>query len=219
MRVSIRLFGLTSASKAKNVCQPMNRRGARLPPVRSSGSGWAELGRVEGHREEWSAGVSGEVRAVRRAHHAVTEAVRRTLELDRDERVAVREVEPAACGQDRVDPALANEEWQELVEDQPVVVPRQQPPGAGEYLVGVGVPLAAHLVDGVVVEEQERRVQAGDDQVLVVSRITDDRGVVRRPRQILEQAAALDPELDRVGRVVEMWADSRPPAVDRVEVE
>ena len=37
--VSIFLFGLTSPSpKSKKVCQPMNRRAARAPPRRSSGS-------------------------------------------------------------------------------------------------------------------------------------------------------------------------------------
>ena len=37
--MSIRLLGLTSPSpKSKNVCQPTNRRGARAPPRRSTGS-------------------------------------------------------------------------------------------------------------------------------------------------------------------------------------
>ena len=36
---SIFLLGFTSpSSKSKNVCQPMKRRGARRPPLRSSGS-------------------------------------------------------------------------------------------------------------------------------------------------------------------------------------
>ena len=35
------LLGRTSPSpKSKNVCQPMNRRGARAPPRMSTGSAW-----------------------------------------------------------------------------------------------------------------------------------------------------------------------------------
>src|SRR4029453_5143136 len=44
--VSIRLFGLVGGPSAKNVGQSTNRRGARLPPDRSSGSGtlWSMAG-------------------------------------------------------------------------------------------------------------------------------------------------------------------------------
>ena len=63
-------------------------------------------------------------------------------------------------------------------------------------------------------------MQPGDHQVLVVARVGDDRGV--RPssaRQVLEQAAELDPQLVAVGRVVELRARDRALAVDGVEVE
>ena len=53
--------------------------------------------RIEDEAEERIAVVAGEVRPVRRAHHAVAEAVGGALELDRDEGLALaRPVEPAA---------------------------------------------------------------------------------------------------------------------------
>ena len=49
--------------------------------------------------------------------------------------------------------------------------------------------------------------------------IADDRGAVGAARQVLEQPAALDLELDVVDRVVQLLLRDRPGAVDRVEVE
>jgi hypothetical protein len=69
------------------------------------------------------------------------------------------------------------------------------------------------------VEQQDRGVQSGEHQVLVVARIGDDRRVVRLPRQILEKTAALDAEFVTVGRVVERWGAGRAAAVDGVEIE
>ena len=62
-------------------------------------------------------------------------------------------------------------------------------------------------------------MQAGDDHVLVVARIADDRGAVGAPRQVLEQAAALDLQLDVVAGVVQLLLGDGAGAVDRVEVE
>jgi hypothetical protein len=42
------------------------------------------------------------------------------------------------------------------------------------------------VVDRSVVEEDESAVQPGDDQVLVIARIGNDRGAVRQARQVLE---------------------------------
>jgi hypothetical protein len=75
------------------------------------------------------------------------------------------------------------------------------------------------VIDGTVVEEQEGAVEPGDDQVLVVARIADDRGAVGAARQILEGAAAFDRELDAVIGVVQLLLRDGAGAVDRVEVE
>ena len=104
--------------------------------------------------------------------------------------------------------------------DQPVVVPGREPARLREHVHRVAqAPLLADVVDRVVVEEQERAMQPGDDHVLVVARIADDRGAVGAARQILEDAAALDLELDVVAGVVELLLRDRAGAVDRVEVE
>jgi hypothetical protein len=76
------------------------------------------------------------------------------------------------------------------------------------------MPLAAHVVDCAVVEEQERAVQSGDDQVLVVARVGDDRAAVRATRQVLEAPAALDLQLDVVDRVVQRLVGDGAGAVD-----
>ena len=60
------------------------------------------LRRVEDQGEERAAGVAGEVRAVRRPHHAVAHAIRE-LELHRDERVVLlRTIVPVAVGEHAV---------------------------------------------------------------------------------------------------------------------
>jgi hypothetical protein len=55
------------------------------------------------------------------------------------------------------------------VHEHPLVVPRRQPARAAEQLVVAVAPIARQEVDGAVVEEQERRVEARDDQILVVA--------------------------------------------------
>ena len=140
--VSMSLFGCTSAvcapPKSKNVCQPMNRRGARKPPRRSSGSvvGFCAVGdvdaRVEDQAEERLAVVAGQVRAVGRAHHAVPEPVGGAGELDRDERLPARPEVRRPGVQHVVDQRLADEHRQDPVDHQPLVVPGGQPAGGRE---------------------------------------------------------------------------------------
>ena len=73
-----------------------------------------------------------------------------------------------------------------------------------EYVGRVAEPLAAQQVDRAVVEGGEGAMQPGDDEVLVVARVADDRRAVRAAREILEEAAAFELELDVVGWVVEL---------------
>ena len=129
-------------------------------------------------------------------------------------------VEAAAVAQHVVDHRLADDLRQELVHDQPLVVPRREPARLREHVHRVAeLALLADVVDRVVVEEQERAVQPGDDQVLVVARIADDRGPSARRGRSSNSAAALDLELDRGRRVVQLLLGDRAGAVDRVEVE
>ena len=76
-----------------------------------------------------------------------------------------------------------------------------------------------HGVDGMVVEQEEGAVQAGEDHVLVVSGIARERTHVRGPREVLEEAARLDLELRAIGRVVQVRGADRAAPVDGVEVE
>ena len=98
---------------------------------------------------------------------------------------------------------------QELVDDQPVVVPGGQAARRLEHFGRVADALAAHVVDRAVVEGREGAMHPGDDQVLVVARVADDRRAVRAAGQVLEQAAAFELELDVVGWVVELLLGHR----------
>ena len=135
----------------------------------------------------------------------MAEAVGSALELDRHERLAQRWlVEAPAVPEDVVDQRLTDEERQELVEHQPVVMPRRQAARLPEHLlIGVVRIGGAYRVDRAVVEEQERRLQPGDDHALVVAGVGDDRGAVGHARHVLEQAARLDLQLGAVGIVSE----------------
>ena len=62
-------------------------------------------------------------------------------------------------------------------------------------------------------------MQPRDDQVLVVARVADDRRAVRPTREVLEEAAAFELELDAVGRVVQLLLGHRPGPVDRIQVQ
>src|SRR5882672_3117397 len=129
---------------------------------------------------------------------------RGALELDRHER-HVRPVELAPTVEDFLRQLSADEERQELVNDHPVVMLGGEPTCLFEHLFSVHArAVPAHVIDRLVVEQEERGMQAGDDDVLVVAGIDDDRGVVARARQVLEQAAALDPELDSGARLVQL---------------
>src|SRR5829696_9513437 len=97
-----------------------------------------------------------------------------------------------------------------LVYDQPVVVPRRQLPRLRKRRAAL-VAVVARPLDRVVVEQNERALKARNHQVLVVSRVRDDRRVrpVVHARQVLDLAAEADPQLVVVGRVVELRARDR----------
>ena len=116
---------------------------------------------------------------------------------------------------------LADDLRQELVHDEPLVVPGRQPPRLGEDRRRVvRCPLRAHVVDGVVVEEQERAVQAGDDQVLVVARVGDRSAApsARRGRSSNSPPLSTFSLMWSSGSYSSCCGD-RARAVDRVEVE
>jgi tetratricopeptide (TPR) repeat protein len=128
----------------------------------------------------------------------VTEPVRGRLELHRDEPLAhARPVEAAAL-QHVGNQSLPDDQRHELVENDPVVVPRRQLPRLLEG--GIGVAVRARRLDCVVVEEDGGALQARDHHGLVVTRVGDDCSVrpVARPRQILEDAARVDAELGAI---------------------
>ena len=193
------------------------------PSAQVVGIGVALLVGVEHEGEERVAVVAGEVRPVRRADHAVAHPVRAGLELDRHERFTATGVEPTSAGgvaeQNLVGDLPADEVGEQLVDDDPLVVPGRQSTSFGERVGWIAHTIGTNGIDGVVVEQQEGALQAGDDHVLVVARIGDDCLHRRGPREVLEQPSGFETELDPVGGVVESVIGDRPVAVHRVEVE
>ncbi len=111
------------------------------------------------------------------------------------------------------------------MDDDPLVVPGGEP--AGDAIDVRRAQAAVVLLDPIhclVVKEDERRLQARDHQVLVVSRVGDDGGPVRVPRQILEETSVLDTELrgkasPPSGSVVEHGIGNGPAAVNGIEID
>ncbi len=133
------------------------------------------------------------VPVVRRADHAVPEPVRRDRELDRHgrhvDRGRGRLDQLAAVGEHVVQDVLLDDPRQEVVPDQPLVVQGHRLARPPELLAGRH--RRGQLVDDPVVEADHREVGLGDDQVLVVARVRDQRGALLHgatgadPRQVV----------------------------------
>ena len=183
--VRIAGWGLSGPSvkvgpKSKNVCQPIKRRGARAPPRRSMGSAWPWPAGSKIIAEEWRAIVPRQIRPVRGSYQRVTKAVHRPLELDGHERLP-GPVELPSPGQDVVDARLADEERQELMEDHPLVMPPGEPAGCAEHLVWRRAMVTLlHILHGLVMEEEEGGMEAGEHEVLIIARVGNDGGTCSR---------------------------------------
>ena len=94
-----------------------------------------------------------------------------------------RRIQAASAPEHIVDHRLPDDLWQELVQRQPLVVPRRELARLREHVRRVDeLSLFADVVDCAVVEEQERAVKACDHHVLVVAWIAEDRGTVGASR-------------------------------------
>jgi hypothetical protein len=115
----------------------------------------------------------------------VAEAISRALELDRDVVLPRGRVVEAALGEELVHALLSDDLGQELVNDDPLVVVGHNLPRLREDSVGAAARVPrANQVDYAVVELEERGLQAADDDVLIVARVTDDRSSVRVVRVV-----------------------------------
>lgn len=78
--------------------------------------------------------------------------------------------------EDVIDEGLAANLRQELLDDNPLIVVNDRAPRIEPHIAGQVV--RPPVVDRPVVCQQEGGLQAGDDEVLVVARISDDRGLL-----------------------------------------
>ena len=215
----------------------MNRRGARHPPRRSSGSAGVRVAGLEHQPEELLGGVGrarAEVPAVAGPDLRVAEPVCGDGELDGDVGVVAPRVELAAVGEDGVRHRAADGLGQELVDHHPLVVPADDPLRLGEGLLQrvCGTEVGLDVGHDGVVEPQERQLDLADHEVLVVAGVGDERDVLAVARQVVTRLAVAGPRrrsgdlLDEHRRptpvdalVVEVRADAGSTAVDAVEVE
>jgi len=104
-------------------------------------------------------------------------------------------------GQHAVDDRLADRLDEELVHDEPLVMPAHDALGLGEDLLArvTGVELGLEVGDDSVVKAQDGEVQLRDDEVLVVARTARERGVLPVARQI-EARRLVDRDLRRTNR-------------------
>src|SRR5215813_7336911 len=77
-------------------------------------------------------------------------------------------------------------------------------------------------INGLVMEEEKGSMEAGDHQVLIVTRVGNDGGPVRAAGQVFEEAAVLNLELGCVATLhvlIQLTIFARPPAINGVKVE
>src|SRR5262245_43826650 len=109
------------------------------------------------------------------------------------------------------------------MQDHPVVMPRGELAGAVEYLTWRRLTaVLRNEVHGMIMEEEEGNLEAGDHPVLIVARVGKDGGTVCGARQVFKAAAALDPKLSGVSQLhalIQIRVGTRPSAIDGVKVE
>src|SRR5215207_9570593 len=167
----------------------------------------------------------GFVEAVGRRDLGVAEAVGGVGELDRYLRRSAgpffRLVEPPTVALDVGEKFLPHRELQELVGDDPLVVPLYQPARLVEDVV-LWYPALSHPVDHAVVELQEGQVQLGDQEVDVVPGVADEGLALVVAGQVFGRVTGFvypEQQLVRVVRVVEERVAHRTVPVDALEVE
>ena len=202
----------------------MNRRRARARPRRSTGSDWPSPAGSKMNPKNGAGAPVGRVAVAGAGSPGTTAgpgcARTGTSPVWNSTGIVgpAEPVPPPAVAEDVVDQRLPDDLRQELVHDDPLPVVDDRAPGVEPDVARqvVGPP----EVHGPVVGQQERDLQAGDDEVLVVARVGDDRASGR--------CCAAGPRTGRRSRpgtwrgrdgAVELRAHRRAAAVHRVEVE
>jgi hypothetical protein len=101
------------------------------------------------------------------------------------------------------------------MDDDPLVVPRCKQTRFQKDLGRIRAALGTDIVDGTVMKLEEGGSQPAQDQVLIIARIANEGGRVRRAVQIhltgqvLEEPAEAEAELGRVGRIIQVGTADR----------
>ena len=109
------------------------------------------------------------------------------------------------------------------MQDHPLVMPCGELASLAEHLAWRrSMVVLLNEIHGLVMEEEEGSMEAGDHQVLIVARVGNEGAPVRAAGQVFEEAAELDLELGCVARLhalIQLIVRPRPPAIDGVKVE
>ena len=150
------------------------------------------------------------------------EAIGGNRELDRNERL-YRTIVLATVRQDILHRARTTHCRQEVVHDRPLIVPCGFASGFGmQFFLVIFRVFAVNHVAQVVMEVHHPQLQLADDAVLVIAEITDQRGLVRCPLQIV-LAKHIARFLIRAGQklraIVEIVAGFRARPVKTIQIQ
>jgi hypothetical protein len=173
-------------------------------------------------------------------HHAVPEPVGGHRELDGHERIEHVVEDRRVALEHGLELLRIQDPAEEVVEHDPLIVPNDEitrlvEHGSTDRCVALKCAGLGPRHD-LVVELHERQMQLGDDQVLVVARITDDREAARCPRQVVPErrlvsqrrvalnfAGCRHANLEKVrvlrGAPVEVGLNPRTGAIEVVEIQ
>src|SRR4029453_10188614 len=144
---------------------------------------------------------------------AVTVAISTISEFEGNERIRFRREPLWALGEDLVDERSTDERRQELIQDDPLIIPACLARGGFERAVRLRPP-GPHVVDERVVDLQHREVHLRHQEVRVVTWISDDSHPFRISRNI--HGFGPQQELGGIVALKEKWMADRAVAVQTV---
>jgi hypothetical protein len=136
-------------------------------------------------------------------------------ELERQVGSLLRLEQGPVAAEQLVDQVGSDQLREEVVNDDPLVVPRRDPAGLLEDLT-LGGPLIPEPIDGAVVGPDVGNLELAHEQVDVVARIADQRNPLVVARDVV--AALPQEQLGGIVPLVEVGRADRARAVDRLEV-
>jgi hypothetical protein len=154
---------------------------------------------------------------IKRPDLAMAEAVGGDGKLDRNKGLVPPIIEFSSVSQDVVDYILTYRMRQKLMEHYPLIMPAHQSLRFLERLIRVSDILLNKIKD-CVMKFNECQLKLGNDDILVISRIADQGGILAVPRQILRKTG-IDEQFSGLGLIVQMRTGAASRAVNAIQFE